>query len=370
MLLRQVCYLRSHKFLTTTNGGGFNMTDNKAWLQRDLLEQHSVDMRQFIDFRHATLPNGMRIIDTHNSSGVSYTILPDRGLDIWSATYNGIPLTWLSQGSPMPPDFGRKWLQQFNGGLLVTCGLTHAGHPENDIESGEYRDLHGHFSRLRATDITTNGVWHGDDYVLDLTGVIVEGELFGPQLRLTRTYRQTLGQPTIEVIDTIENRGDTTHPLMLLYHLNPGYPLIREGVQLHTPYEQVYPFNNIARAGLDRWPVYDAATPQYVEQVFLHHLKQDDTGMTEVVLASDDFGLSFAWPLRDMPYLTQWKNVRQGIYVCGVEPGNCVPEGLNKARDSGRVVMLEPGATASGRVLMTVLDGAEAVADAKARVDE
>lgn len=52
------------------------------WLNKDLIEQHSLDMRQFIDFRESTLPNGMRIIDAHNSSGLHFTILPDRGTDV------------------------------------------------------------------------------------------------------------------------------------------------------------------------------------------------------------------------------------------------------------------------------------------------
>lgn len=33
------------------------------------LEQYSVDLRQFIDFRTSTLPNGMRIVEAFNSSG-------------------------------------------------------------------------------------------------------------------------------------------------------------------------------------------------------------------------------------------------------------------------------------------------------------
>ncbi len=112
------------------------MLDEK-FLTREEVERHSLDMRQFIDFRQATLPNGMRIIEAYNASGLTFTILPDRGMDIWTAHYNGVPLTWISQGSPHPADFGQSWLRQFNGGLLTTCGLTHVGPPEKDDISGE-----------------------------------------------------------------------------------------------------------------------------------------------------------------------------------------------------------------------------------------
>jgi hypothetical protein len=75
--------------------------DPTSWTL-DELRKHSVDMRQFIDFRESTLPNGMRIIDCYNSSGLTFTLLPDRGLDIWTAHYKGIPLTWISQGLVTP----------------------------------------------------------------------------------------------------------------------------------------------------------------------------------------------------------------------------------------------------------------------------
>jgi hypothetical protein len=60
----------------------------------------------------------MRIVEAYNSSGLTFTILPDRGLDIWQASYNGRPLTWiaLAPGSPYQPDMGQEWLRQFNGG--------------------------------------------------------------------------------------------------------------------------------------------------------------------------------------------------------------------------------------------------------------
>src|SRR5436190_5200314 len=134
------------------------------FLTREAVERHSLDMRQFIDFRQSTLPNGMRIIEAYNSSGLTFTILPDRGMDIWTAHFNGVPLTWISQGSPHPADFGQTWLQQFNGGLLTTCGLTHVGPPEKDDVTGEARGIHGDYTRLRAQDIWVDrdqqGGWH------------------------------------------------------------------------------------------------------------------------------------------------------------------------------------------------------------------
>ena len=336
--------------------------------RRDTLEQHSVDLRQFIDFRQSTLPNGMRVVDVHNSSGLTFTLLPDRGLDLWTATYNGAPLTWISQGAPHPPDFGSPWLRQFNGGVLVTCGLRHVGPPEVDDRSGETRDLHGDFTRLRAYGITTHGGWAGDAYKLELTGTVAEASLFGEQLRLTRTYRVTLGEPSVEIVDTVENLYDTPAPFMLLHHFNFGYPLVQDGVMFHVAGAQVYPRDLTARAALQEWNRYNAATPHHLEEVFFHQVMAGADGLALAALASDSFGLQIEWDTTHEPYLTQWKNYRRGIYVCGVEPGNCVPEGQNRARRDGRLVMLEPGERQVFRNRLTVLPDAAAVTAMQERV--
>lgn len=341
---------------------------DSAWLAREALEKHSVNIRQFIDFRQSTLPNGMRHIEAHNSSGLTFSVLPDRGLDIWEATFNGLPLTWLSQGSPHLPDYGVKWLRLFNGGLLTTCGLTHAGPPETDPDTGEQRDLHGLYTRLPATDVAVSGAWDGDRYVLELTGKVAEAQLFSEQLELTRTYRLVLGDPTIAITDHVVNKGDLPAPLMVLYHINLGYPLVRAGTRFHSPFAAVYPRDDWARPGFDRWPDYDAASPRYNEQVFFHHLKADGTGKTVVALLQESFGLQIGWDTSTLPYLTQWKNTREGIYVSGIEPGNCIPEGRSGARAAGRLVTLEPGQDQHFRVAMSVLDGAEAVLRAHERV--
>jgi Domain of unknown function (DUF4432) len=335
------------------------MLDRTLWT-RDALEKHSVDMRQFCDFRQSTLPNGMRIIEAYNAAGLHFTILPDRGLDIWTAHYKGVPLTWVAQGSPFAPDFGQSWLRQFNGGLLTTCGLTHAGPPERDDLTGDARDLHGNFTRLVAHDISISSAWEGDTYFVKLEGSIAEASLFGSQLLLRRTYVLRLDQPTIHFYDTVINKSDAESPLMLLYHINLGYPLIRKGTRLLAS-SDVFARDDEARQGIESWHAYDGATAGYREQVFFHKVETEHD-KSLAALVNDDIGLSFEWDATALPYLTQWKNVREGIYVCGIEPGNCIPEGQNAARKNERLHMLGAGEERFfGDVRLSVLDGADAM---------
>jgi len=334
------------------------------WLDRAAMERHSLDMRQFADFRQAEYA-GQRLVEAYNASGLSFSLLPDRGLDIWDARYRGVPLTWLAPGSPTLADAGHRWLRQFPGGLLTTCGLTHAGVPETDAQTGEARDLHGEYTRLPARDVAARGAWEGSDYVMELTGTVYQSILFGEQLRLVRSVRMPLARPTFTITDTITNLGDLVTPLMTLYHINLGYPLIQAGVRLDTAHASVVSRDEAARPGYPRWPEYDAAISQYAEQVYFHHPKTDADGWTRVVLASQAFGFEVAWDAAALPYFTQWKNVRQGIYVSGLEPGNCLPEGRDHARAAGRLHTLAPGETRRFTVTMTVLDGADSVAAAR-----
>jgi hypothetical protein len=338
-------------------------------LSRTTLEAHSVDMRQFIDCRHSVLANGMRIVEVYNSSGLTFTLLPDRGLDVWTAHYRGIPLTWVSQGSPHASDYGSPWLRQFNGGLLTTCGLQHSGPAQVDDQTGERRGVHGNYTRLRAELLRSDGSWNGDIYMVELKGRVIEARLFGEQIRLDRTYYITLGVPGFEMVDVISNVSDAPSPFMLLYHFNVGYPLVRQGARLDVPTAVTFPRDETARRGYNTWPLYDSPQAGYDEQVFYHHVRQSND-MTKVLLSNKDLGLLFAWDTRPAPYLSQWKNFRRGMYVCGIEPGNCVPEGQNAARSSGRLVTLQPGETQRFTNRLQVLDGAEDIAHGVAEIEE
>ena len=337
-------------------------------LTRATVERHSIDMRQFADLREATLPNGLRVIDGYNSSGLTVTLLPDRGLDVWLAAHNGRPLTWISQGSPHAPDFGAGWLRLFNGGLLVTCGLRHAGPPETDERTGLWRDLHGDASLLRAWNVAVHRGWQDERYVVEVTGEMAEAALFGEQLHLTRTVRLVLGEPALEIIDVVENRYDTPAPFMLLHHFNFGYPLINQATMLHVAATTTVPRDLQAASALHEWPHYQAATPRHLEEVFFHQVLADEAGMAVAVLAAEEFGLALEWDTTHEPYLTQWKNYRSGTYVCGVEPGNCLPEGQNRAHREGRLAHLAPGEQQIFRNKLTVLDGVAAVQSMRERV--
>lgn len=346
------------------------MLPEHMW-SKEALQSHSLDMRQFVGFRESRLPNGMRLIEGYNTAGLNFTLLPDRGLDIWTASYKGIPLTWMSPGAPFPADGGAKWLQLFNGGLLTTCGLMHVGPPETNDITDEYNDLHGRYTRLSAPSVAQSGEWVSEaEYKVTLSASLHEVQLHGEQLELQRTYTMSHNKPVIHIEDTVINHGDRAEPLMFLYHVNIGYPMIAENATLLTPHKAVYSRESQKKVDDASWPHYTKAVPGFTEEVYFHHIKSasNEQKRTGILLHHNDIGLSLDWNVDELPYFTQWKNTRQGQYVSGLEPGNCIPEGQNAARKNGRLQMLEPGQAQKFTLNIEVLE-AEEIQQAKTMVE-
>jgi galactose mutarotase-like enzyme len=132
----------------------------------------------------------------------------------------------------------------------------------------------------------------------------------------------------------------------------------------------IYPIDAAAQTGLDDWPQYSGAVADYQSPVFLHHVKHDSDHRSKVAVINEDWGLSVRWDTRQMPYFTQWKNLRQGVYVSGIEPGNCVPEGQNTARKNNRLQILEPNETRVFGCQISIVDGAEAVQNSVAAIQD
>lgn len=328
-------------------------------LSRDTLERHASGMEAFAGCRRVTMEEGGRLVHLYNASGLCADLLPDRGLDLWRVSYRGAPLTWSSRNAPHRGDAGADWLRIFNGGLLTTCGLRHAGPAEVDPETGEARGTHGEYTRLVAAELGTSARWEGENYLLRVWGRMSESSLFGPQLSLVREVRMPLDAPVLELHDVVANEGDSPQPLMVLYHVNLGYPLVRAGAELTVAAGEPVPRDAAASAGLDRWALYEEPRPRYEEQVFFHAVSLDAEGWSRVVIGHEDMGLELSWDAGSAPYFTQWKNTRRGSYVSGIEPGNCLPEGQNRARAAGRLEVLEAGGTREFRLRFRVLDGAE-----------
>ncbi|MDP3179589.1 MAG: aldose 1-epimerase family protein [Spirochaetaceae bacterium] len=291
---------------------------------------------------------GVRAIDARNGSGLEFTALPDRGMDIAWLSLGGRNLSYIgSPGIAGPQYFDDRdlgWLRSFAAGFLTTCGLRNVGSPCE--EGGESFGLHGRAANAPAEAVSADVDWEGVAPALRLSGRMREARVFGENLMLTRMIEAACGRNVLVIEDRVDNLGFREEPLELLYHFNLGYPLLDAGAEFLAPSRDVRPRDETARRGLPEWARAEAPTPSYSEQVFYHDLRSDGRGMTCVALVNRAarLGVALRFDLKELPRLTQWKMMGEGEYVMGVEPCNCPVEGRARAREAGALEILDPGA--------------------------
>jgi hypothetical protein len=322
----------------------------RQWSQDQLLA-HVGDLSQLAGVRLVELSDGpergVRAAEFRSGAALNFTVLLDRGLDIGSAEYRGVPLAWLSPSGFVHPAYfepeGLGWLRTFGGGLLTGCGLTAVGAPSRD--EGEDLGLHGRLSLLPACKVQIGERWEGDACTLYVEGQVRQARLFGENLRLTRRIWTELGGTMIQVRDTVKNLGNTTCPLMVLYHINLGFPLLDESSYLLADSHSIHPYNREAEAGLALWDRFQAPTPGYCEQAFHHVLPADDAGWASISLVNPSRGLKLTvrFHKTELPNLIQWKLMGMGAYVLGLEPSNCLTMGRAKERERGTLRVIEGG---------------------------
>jgi len=308
--------------------------------------------------------SGVEQIQVRTGAGLSYSILPSRGLDIGLAEFGGVPLCWLSPNGEVHPAFyndrGLAWLRTAAGGLLMTCGLTQVGSP--GVEGGEEIGLHGRAHHTPARHVGAEGYWDDDEYFIVVRGKVEETSIFGWNLRLTRKITSSLGKNEIAIRDVVENAGFAPAPHMMLYHFNFGFPLLDGETEIHFSSGRVTPREpELPVEGLESW---QSPQPGYRERVYYHeNLSTMTDGMAAVTLRNPHFPAAgkpltvrLAWKVDTLPVLVQWKMPGEGTHVLGVEPANCHVEGRAAERERGTVVMLPPGQTIEHTLLLTILE--------------
>lgn len=349
----------------------------RDWTKRELLARVG-DLGQIAGVESFTYSDGVRegvrAVRVRSGGGLDYTVLLSRGMDIGQASFKGLPFAWVSAtgvGHPhmLEPE-GRGWLRTFHGGLLTGCGLSNAG--AANVDGDEPLGIHGYLSHIPAEETSAGTDWAGDEAEITVRGTLREARVFSENLRLTRRFTSPLGGATLTIEDRVENAGFQKSPLMLLYHLNFGWPLVEEGAEMvYKAAAPVEPRDEAAAKGLDHWQLFDAPTPGYAEQCFFHTPVTDANGTATVLMLNRAraFGIKITYDTRAFPFLTQWKMMNQGEYVCGIEPANCRVLGRAKEREAGRLQHIASGEERVFRSAMTALDGAEAIAQAEAEVN-
>ena len=346
-------------------------------LSRSELLQRVGDISQIARITPAELVEGFergsRSYQISTGGGLVFNILPDRGMDISTAHYNGMPLNWRSSTTDRHPAFfeheseaGRGWLRSFTGGLVATCGLANAG--AANIDGDASLGLHGRIGNTPATEVAHSAKWIDDEYVLEISGKLRETTVFGENLELRRTIRTKLGAASFELIDEVENLGFKPAEMMLLYHINVGYPFVDRNSRVISPTLSVESRDDIAKAKQEAYAHLQAPEPAYEETVYFHSVKPDAEGKVLACVFNPDLapvlgsvqsgaGVYVEYLQEQLPRFTEWKMMDAGAYTVGLEPANCSVMGRGKEREAGTLQVLQPGETHRVRLQIGIICG-------------
>ena len=308
---------------------------------------HPNQLSGFLRFTYTEgLMQGMSAIEVYNRSGLRFTVLPDRGLDIGFASYKGNSLVHVSKSgfaaSPYYQNSGAEWLRTFGCGLLCTCGLTQVGPPVT-VDGADY-GLHGRISAIPATEVCTRRYYEEDDEVLEISGKVTQAVLFGEYLELHRVIKTYAQKNIIEIDDTITNKAFSKELLMVLYHCNFGYPLLSENSVLAFNAASTVPRDEQAKKGMDNPQKILPPTKDFAEQVFFH------SGVNSASIKSGFCTVTMEWNAGSLDKFTQWNSFGCGDYVMGLEPGNCNPIGRAAQLDSPDAQYLDSGESKTNKL--------------------
>ena len=296
------------------------------------------------------------------SGKLQFTLNIDKCMDVAALRYGGTPLHFMARGGEMGPLWygdGENAARSITGGMLFTCGFSNVG-PMQTLESGRTLPQHGYARTSPACLHGAGTRWLGDELELYVTAEMREASLFGENIVLRRTVTTRLGENAVHIADEIENENVEAAPLMLMYHINAGFPLLDAGSYaafdaLATRYR-----DGAAEAGLKRQDchLFGPPTDGEPEQVFYHTLR-DEGGHSRAVLVNPGLGLGLEidYENAELPNFIQWKCPASGDYVMGLEPSNCFPEGVHKQRATGGLRMLQPGEIIRTGLTLRVLEG-------------
>ena len=351
----------------------------KTYTRAQVLERVG-QIRQLGGTRHIVLDEGrakgVSAIDVNTGAGFQFSILPSRGLDIYAATYKGVNLVYQTPNGVSHPAYyeprGSGWLRSFFGGLLTTCGLTYLGSPVRD--GSHDLGLHGRYSTTPASQVNDRSNWKGDEYCIEVTGVVEECALFNDKLRMTRTIETHIGAGFLTIHDVVENFGYQPAPFTILYHINPGFPLFDSGSELFFTSADSSPYDDHSSEHMDSMRTFSEPMSGFEEQNYLHTMQTDDQGLGHAVLVNRELngglGLYVSFDVELLPYLSEWKMMSQGEYVVGIEPGNVPCLNRLELRERGELPMLAAGEIKEIHLEIGVLEGNEEIGEYVNRIEK
>lgn len=326
--------------------------NNKMYTKEEILKKCG-NMNQIAGYKRYVFnegrAKGLEAIDVDNGNGLNFTILLDRCLDIANCSYRGVNFSYITNNGLVAPKYydssGSEWLRSFSGGLLSTCGIRQAGADCED--AGEKLGVHGRIGNSPGDNICCRAYWKNDDYIINISGQAYETKLHGENIVLRREIEVITGENKIYLHDEIENLGYKKEPIMMIYHINFGFPLYDEACEIKVDSNECIPNNEDAKKEFENRFIVTEPVHLKPENVYFHKMNNRDRRAEASIynrnLLEKGAGMEIKFDVKELPYLNQWKMIAEKHYVLGLEPSNCRTFGRFEEREKGTLRYIEPG---------------------------
>lgn len=290
---------------------------------------------------------GLDACRVKTGSGLEFTVLEGRNMEIYDLSYKGINLAFMYKNgltNPMRvPPTSNEFLNYGVGGMMYTSGLMNSGQ-ENTAE-GLFQPLHGRISAMGAEQIQSFADFDADSkFKIYLSGKTQESRLFQHQLNLRRSYKTELNSNSFMLQDIIENPTCRPVDFSLMYHINFGYPFIDEGVELILPENNVYTArDNWSKENINDRLKVTKPIDSYVEHLYYYQFPDQDNEDITAIIRNKKLGLEvhLSYNNKQMPWLMEWKSMGSGDYCFAVMPSTSSVKGRKKELENKGLTRIE-----------------------------
>lgn len=246
---------------------------------------------------------GLRVLDCDNGK-LRFLLNESKALDVMQLYHEGQNVSFISKNGFTARE--TPFASRFEGGMLYTCGLDSVGAREGYELHGSHHNTPAKVTRAECSE----------------AGILVEAEmseteLFGKNLVFRRRVFSAIGSDTLEISDTLENRGAREEEYCLLYHVNVGYPMLDEGTELVDDPEEIIPRAPWAAEHLAERRQMGASVDNEEEMCYFLRLKTPAVSLVNKALGKT---FSLAWSGDTLPHFVEWKSMASGDYALGLEP--------------------------------------------------
>jgi len=355
-------YADHHRYHQVIRSVSANKRTKKLELSsKDIAPQSPVEWKITKTTLRGGKQEGVELITIDNGKLV-ITVIPTRGMGVLSVKSGDVTLGWDSPVKEivhprhvnLESRGGLGWLEGFSE-WMCRCGLESNGGPGEDKFINNVGDeatmnltLHGKIANIPAQEVEVL-IDKEAPFRIRIRGRVDEKMFYGPKLELQTEISTVPGSSEFQIADHLTNVGASEQEYEVLYHANYGTGLLEGGATFEAPIKKLEPINATAAKAIGKYNVYKAPTLGFIEEVFLIYPYADSKDRTMIMLQNKakDRAVSMAWSIKELPYLTVWKNtaaLKDG-YVTGIEPGTNFPNNRRVERKFGRVPKLKAGET-------------------------